>query len=267
MLFYSPFHTFVHKVLVTAHECGHWDQLERIATFPFKNNEGEDCGDSYDITPLNPLDKVPTLVTDDGQAVFGSQAICEYLDATALTGKMYPEPGPKRWNALCRLSLSDSIFESTVQMVMEQWKPRDQWNMGLFEWLWPKFTAGLDYLERDVARGGDSFDVGHAAMLHAISYLGFRAEFYEAIQYIPILIGGTAALPCPHGMTILCSDPLSSRTTTGPLKAMTALQRVRLRSAPASHFARHTGYDRPLLLANTQRPQSVGRARGDGARL
>jgi len=180
MLFYSPFHTFVHKVLVTAHECGHWDQLERIATFPFKNNEGEDCGDSYDITPLNPLDKVPTLVTDDGQAVFGSQAICEYLDATALTGKMYPEPGPKRWNALCRLSLSDSIFESTVQMVMEQWKPRDQWNMGLFEWLWPKFTAGLDYLERDVARGGDSFDVGHAAMLHAISYLGFRAEFYEA---------------------------------------------------------------------------------------
>lgn len=180
MLFYSPFHTFVHKVLVTAHECGHWDQLERIAAFPFKNNEGEDCGDSYDITPLNPLDKVPTLVTDDGQAVFGSQAICEYLDATALTGKMYPEPGPKRWNALCRLSLSDSIFEGTVQMVMEQWKPRDQWNMGLFEWLWPKFTAGLDYLERDVARGCDSFDVGHAAMLHAISYLGFRAEFYEA---------------------------------------------------------------------------------------
>ena len=179
-LFYSPFHTFVHKVLVTAHECGHWDHMERIATFPFKNNQGEDCGDSYDITPLNPLGKVPTLVTDDGQSVFGSQAICEYLDATARTGKMYPEPGPGRWDALCRLSLSDSIFESTVQMVMEQWKPRDQWNMGLFEWLWPKFTAGLDSLERDMARGWDSFDVGHAAMLHAISYLGFRAEFYEA---------------------------------------------------------------------------------------
>ena len=179
-LFYSPFHTFVHKVLVTAHECGHWDQLERIATFPFKNNQGEDCGDSYDITPLNPLDKVPTLVTDEGQSVFGSQAICEYLDATSRARKMYPEAGPKRWDALCRLSLSDSIFESTVQMVMEQWKPREQWNMGLFEWLWPKFIAGLDSLERDAVRGWDTFDVGHAAMLHAISYLGFRAEFYEA---------------------------------------------------------------------------------------
>ena len=179
-LFYSPFHTFVHKVLVTAHECGHWDQLERIATFPFKNNQGEDCGDSYDITPLNPLDKVPTLVTDEGQSVFGSQAICEYLDATSRARKMYPEAGPKRWDALCRLSLSDSIFESTVQMVMEQWKPREHWNMGLFEWLWPKFIAGLDSLERDAVRGWDTFDVGHAAMLHAISYLGFRAEFYEA---------------------------------------------------------------------------------------
>ena len=179
-LFYSPFHTFVHKVLVTAHECGHWDQLERIATFPFKNNQGEDCGDSYDITPLNPLDKVPTLVTDEGQSVFGSQAICEYLDATSRARAMYPEAGPKRWDALCRLSLSDSIFESTVQMVMEQWKPREQWNMGLFEWLWPKFIAGLDSLERDAVRGWDTFDVGHAAMLHAISYLGFRAEFYEA---------------------------------------------------------------------------------------
>ena len=179
-LFYSPFHTFVHKVLVTAHECGHWDQLELIATFPFKNNQGEDCGDSYDITPLNPLDKVPTLVTDEGQSVFGSQAICEYLDATSRARKMYPEAGPKRWDALCRLSLSDSIFESTVQMVMEQWKPREHWNMGLFEWLWPKFIAGLDSLERDAVRGWDTFDVGHAAMLHAISYLGFRAEFYEA---------------------------------------------------------------------------------------
>ena len=179
-LFYSPFHTFVHKVLVTAHECGHWDQLERIATFPFKNNQGEDCGDSYDITPLNPLDKVPTLVTDEGQSVFGSQAICEYLDATSRARKMYPEAGPRRWDALCRLSLSDSIFESTVQMVMEQWKLREQWNMGLFEWLWPKFIAGLDSLERDAVRGWDTFDVGHAAMLHAISYLGFRAEFYEA---------------------------------------------------------------------------------------
>jgi glutathione S-transferase len=123
---------------------------------------------------------VPTLVTDEGQVIFASQAICEYLDSTATARKMYPAPGPMRWDALRRLSLSDTIFEATVQMVMEQWKPKQQWNMGLFEWLWPKFIAGLDSLEKDAQTGWDEFDVGHAAMLHAISYLGFRAEFYEA---------------------------------------------------------------------------------------
>jgi len=179
-LFYSPFHSFAHKVLITAHECGHWHHLHRVATFPFKNNDGEDCGDAYDITPLNPLDKVPTLVTDDGQPVFGSQAICEYFDATSRAHRLYPAPGRARWDALSRLSLADTIFEATVQMVMEQWKPQDQWNLGLFEWLWPKFVAGLDHFDRGAEKGWADFDVGHAAMLHAISYLGFRAEFYAA---------------------------------------------------------------------------------------
>jgi glutathione S-transferase len=41
-LFYSPFHTFVHKALVMAHQCGHWEQLKCVATFPFKNALGED---------------------------------------------------------------------------------------------------------------------------------------------------------------------------------------------------------------------------------
>lgn len=180
LLFYSPFHTFIHKVLVTAHECGHWDDLDRVANFPFKNNDGVDQGDAYDISILNPLDKVPTLALDSGQVIYGSQAICEYFDATAKTNKMYPEPGPARWDAITRLAMCDTIFEQTVVMVMEQWKPEAEWNTGLFEWLWPKFIKGLDQLERSTARGWDGFDVGHASMLHAISYLGFRAEFYEA---------------------------------------------------------------------------------------
>lgn len=179
-LFYSPFHSFVHKVLVVAHECGHWNDMERVPAFPFKNRDGEDQGDAYDISAINPLNKVPTLATDEGQIIFGSQAICEYLDSTSKAGRMYPDPGPARWDAVTRLALADTVFETTVQMVMEQWKPREQWNMRVFEWLWPKYIRALDSLERDAQKGWPRFDVGHAAMLHAISYLGFRAEFYEA---------------------------------------------------------------------------------------
>ena len=60
-LFYSPFHTFAHKVLITAHECGHWDHLQRVATFPFKNNDGEDCGDAYSRYPWDYYKLVKTV--------------------------------------------------------------------------------------------------------------------------------------------------------------------------------------------------------------
>lgn len=179
-LFYSPFHTFVHKVLVTAHECGHWDDIDFVATFPFKNLDGEDQGEAYSIAAINPLSKVPTLATDTGQVIFGSQAVCEYLDANSKAAKMYPDAGTARWDAVTRLAMSDTIFESTVQMVAEQWQEPEQWNMYVFERLWPKFVRALDWLDAEAAKGWDSFDVGHAAMLHAISYIGFRAEFYEA---------------------------------------------------------------------------------------
>jgi hypothetical protein len=66
-LFYSPFHTFIHKVLVTVHEAGLWDDMIFVATYPFKNGAGEDQGDAYSIAALNPLDKVLDATEEVGQ--------------------------------------------------------------------------------------------------------------------------------------------------------------------------------------------------------
>ena len=96
-LFYSPFHTFIHKVLVTAHEAGLWDDITFVPTYPFKNRDGEDQGDAYSIAALNPLDKVPTLALDSGQVVYGSQAVVECLDSMSKSGNhLYPPVGPGR---------------------------------------------------------------------------------------------------------------------------------------------------------------------------
>ena len=97
-LFYSPFHTFVHKVLVIAHEAGLWDDITFVATYPFKNRDGEDQGDNYSIAAINPLDKVPTLALDDGQVVYASQALAECLDSMSQSGlKLFPQSGTLRW--------------------------------------------------------------------------------------------------------------------------------------------------------------------------
>jgi glutathione S-transferase len=179
-LFYSPFHTFIHKVLVTAHEAGVWDQITFVPTFPFKNNAGEDQGDKYTIAALNPLDKVPTLALDDGTVLYASQTIVEYLDSLSTGQRLYPPDGPARWDALTRLALSDTIFETTVVLVMEGWYPEAEQRMSVFEWIWPKLIRGLDTLEHACARGFERFDIGQVAMLHALSYFEFRNKFYEA---------------------------------------------------------------------------------------
>ncbi|MGI9229653.1 MAG: glutathione S-transferase family protein, partial [Gammaproteobacteria bacterium] len=124
---------------------------------------------------------VPTLALDDGQVVFGSQAIVECVDAIGTSAnKLYPKNGADRWEAVTRLALADTMFETTVMMVMEGWHPEKQQRIEFFEWIWPKIIAGCDQLERYCQRGFKGFDIGQAAMLHAISYMDFRAKFYEA---------------------------------------------------------------------------------------
>jgi len=180
-LFYSPFHTFIHKVLVTLHEAGLWDDMTFVPVYPYRNRDGVEQGDKYSIAAINPLDKVPTLTLDDGQVVFGSQAIVECLDSMNKSGQhLYPADSARRWEAISRLALADTMFETTVMMVMEGWHPKEEQRKPLFEWIWPKQIRGLDKLEAFARRGFNNFDIGQAAMLHALSYMDFRTRFYEA---------------------------------------------------------------------------------------
>jgi glutathione S-transferase len=180
-LFYSPFHSFIHKVLVTAHEAGVWEQITFVPTYPFKNRKGEDQGDRYSIAAINPLNKVPTLATDTGRVIYGSQAVVEYLDSQAPGGrKLFPKAGEQRWDAITRMALADTIFETTVMLVMEGWNAPEDQRIATYQWIWPKIFRGLDTLEKDCKRGFDGFDIGQAAMLHAVSYMDFRGKFYPA---------------------------------------------------------------------------------------
>ncbi len=180
-LFYSPFHTFIHKVLVTAHEAGLWEDITFVATYPFKNRDGEDQGDNYSLSAINPLDKVPTLTLDNGRVVYASQAVAECLDSMSTSGtRLFPENAEKRWDAITRLALGDTMFETTVMLVMEGWNPEENQRIEFFEWIWPKIIRGCDKLEAYCKRGFDDFDIGQASMLHAISYMDFRVNFYDA---------------------------------------------------------------------------------------
>ena len=157
ILFYSPIHSFIHKVLVVAHEAGVTEALEVAPTYPLR--------EGHDISTLNPLNKVPTLALDDGRALYGSQVVCEYLDSLSRGTPLYPPAGPERWDALRRLSLADQSFEINVQATLD----RTPAGLATFEWAWPKLMRALDQMERDAHTLG-TFDIGQAGTLQALSY-------------------------------------------------------------------------------------------------
>ena len=159
-LFYSPIHGFIHKALVVAHEAGVIDRLDFVPIYPMR--------DGYSIAAINPLHKVPTLALPDGAVLYGSQVVVEYLDSLSKGKKLYPKAGPARWDALRRLALADTTFESTVNLALEKIEkaPRPE----VFNWYWPKIERAVDQMEIDAAKL-KSFDIGQASTLHALSYL------------------------------------------------------------------------------------------------
>jgi glutathione S-transferase len=67
----------------------------------------------------NPLGKIPSLVTDDGRAIYDSRVILEYLDHVAGGGIIIPDGWPARLDALTLQSLCDGVMDACILIVYE----------------------------------------------------------------------------------------------------------------------------------------------------
>ncbi|WP_374627121.1 glutathione S-transferase family protein [Pandoraea sp.] len=75
--------------------------------------------DDTRIQQSNPLGKVPCLVMEDGEAVFDSRVICEYLDTLSPVGKLIPPSGRERAEVRCWEALADGLTDAAVQIRVE----------------------------------------------------------------------------------------------------------------------------------------------------
>ena len=78
---------------------------------------------SSQVVAANPLAKVPTLILDDGRALYDSSIIVEYLDGLVATPKLIPEKFEerievKRWEAL-----GNGIMDAAVAISHENREP------------------------------------------------------------------------------------------------------------------------------------------------
>lgn len=136
------------------------------------------------VPPFNPLAKIPTLVRDDGRALYDSPVIVEYLDAFGSGPKLIPEDFEsrievKRWEALC-----DGIAEATVGINHEYREPTEkQRSAAWFSKQQSKIDRSLVLLEKDLDKNewclGGRLTLADICTGYALGYLDYALPDYE----------------------------------------------------------------------------------------
>jgi glutathione S-transferase len=112
-LFWSTRSPFARKVVVAAHELGVADRivLERVVVSQTAPNG--------DVMAHNPLSQIPTLVLEDGTALFDSAVIVEWLDRR-FGPRLLPGEDAARFAALRLQALGDGLMENSVRRLGER---------------------------------------------------------------------------------------------------------------------------------------------------
>jgi glutathione S-transferase len=166
-LFVSGPSPFVRKVLVCAHERGIALEQEEVKQSPL--------APSPSVAAYNPLGKIPSLLLDDGTALFDSRVICEYFDTLGHGASLIPPAD--RWHVLRTQALADGMLDAGVLIRYERaLRPAErQWP----EWLEGqarKIRQALESLTTEPPRG---FDLGAIAVACALGWLEFRQVLPE----------------------------------------------------------------------------------------
>jgi len=165
ILRYSPASPYARKIRIAAELLGLSDRIEIAAA---------DAADPADTLRLqNPLGKIPTLILEDGSALYDSRVIAEYLDHLAGGGRIIPTESTARFAALRLQALGDGINDAALLIRYETFnRPEDLRYDEAIALQQGKIDRALGAL--DAAPPAGSVDIGHIAVACALGYLDLR---------------------------------------------------------------------------------------------
>ena len=192
-LFWSTRSPFVRFVMVVAHEKAIVDSIdtEQVVVAASKPNA--------DVMAHNPLNKLPTLILDDGSALYDSRVIAEHFDEIGTGAGLIPASGDARRDVMRQTALGVGVLDLLVSWLAEHRKPVAEQDTEFNEAMALKFAAALDVLEHEAAGlASRSFDMAQAAIGAALAYADFRYGDIAWRQTRPALtkwFEGVAARP------------------------------------------------------------------------
>jgi glutathione S-transferase len=144
------------------------------------------------VNPSNPLGKVPTLLLDDGTALYDSRVIVEFLDARSPINRLIPDEtrdrvGVRRWEAL-----ADGVLDAGLLVRYETLRDKGERSQTWTDKQVARMHRAMALMARDLDGRtwchGDRYSLADIAVGCAIGWLGFRKPGdvdWEA-EYTPV---------------------------------------------------------------------------------
>ena len=131
------------------------------------------------IQEVNPLGKVPCLVMDDGDAIYDSSVIVEYLDTLSPVGKLIPATGRERVEVRRWEALADGVMDAAILVRLEQTKrPAKQQSARWIKLQMSKVEAGLKAMAAELGDkpfcNGNQYSLADIAVVCALGWLALR---------------------------------------------------------------------------------------------
>lgn len=167
---------FVRKVRIAANILGLADDICFYASDPFNPTDS--------IRQQNPLGKIPTLVLEDGAALYDSRVILEYLDYLAGSDQIIPAQPDARFRALRLQALVDGILEAAVLILQEnRFHSAEKREVKWIEYQNERMTRALSILENQPPNFGKKINVGDIGLASALDWLNVRFDQVASKNY------------------------------------------------------------------------------------
>lgn len=178
-LYSSPTSPFARKVRVVLHELDLFGRVDEQFVDPFAAEPPPE------FLAVNPLSRIPALITDDGLALPDSKLIVDYLQEVAAD----PLPAaPARWPGRRRQMVAEGILEAAVAYVLEKRRPESIVYPAFLDRQTRAIRRALEMLNLEAAAlGGERPAVVDVTTGVALAYLDFRLPYLDWRQHAPAL--------------------------------------------------------------------------------
>lgn len=162
----SPASPFGRKVKIAASLLDISDRIQVV--------EADTMSPADSLRQQNPLGKIPALVLENGETLYDSRVIVEYLDFLAGGGRIFPS-GEARFIAQRDHALADGIMDAALLQVYEgRFRSEDKHEPKWVSHQAGKVERGLAYAETHLSTPAASLHIGHIALACALGYLDLR---------------------------------------------------------------------------------------------